>query len=77
MKEETIKGWVARDRIKGETSNLYIGQNKPRRIGEEPFGMWVDFGEFMALPHEMFHDLKWEDEPIEVEIVIRKKEEEQ
>ncbi len=77
MNEEIIKGWVARDRIEGEISDLYIGQNKPRRIGEEPFGMWVDFGEFMALPHEIFPDLKWEDEPIEVEIVIRKKENEQ
>ena len=75
MKEYTIKGWVARDECDGDTSNLYVGQNKPRKISDnmKVFGMWCDFGEFMAIPREMFPELGYNDEPIEVEIVIKPK----
>lgn len=72
--EETIiNGWVARDKESGDTSSLYLGQNKPRRIGEGSWGIWCDFGEFMALPIELFPEVTWESEPLEVEIVIRSK----
>lgn len=71
----TINGWVARDEYSGDEGNLYIGMRRPRRIDNAApgFGMWCDYGEFMALPSEMFPDLKWEDEPIEVELTIRLK----
>lgn len=70
-----LKCWIARDECSGDESNLYIGQKKPRRIPETApgFGMWCDYGEFMALPPEMFPELTYSDEPIEVELIIRKK----
>lgn len=65
-----IKGWVARDKddLIGDGKILYFGINKPKR--EE--GCWGDFDEYMALPSDMFPDLKWEDAPIEVELTIKK-----
>ncbi len=74
--EYKLQGWVARDECSGEESNLYIGQEKPKRIlNDEPgFGMWCDFGEFMALPPDMFPQLTYKDEPVQVEIIIKTKE---
>lgn len=77
MKEKyKLQGWVVRDECSGEESNLYIGQQKPKRIlSDEPgFGMWVDFGQNMALPPEMFPQLTFKDEPVQVEIIIKTKE---
>ena len=76
--EYKLQGWVARDECSGEESNLYIGQQKPKRIlNDEPgFGMWCDFGEFMALPADMFPQLTYKDEPVQVEIIIKPKEDE-
>lgn len=73
-KEPTIKGWVARDECRGDESDLYIGVHRPSRIDNAApgFGMWCNYGEFMALPSDMFLDLKWEDEPIEVELEIHR-----
>ena len=69
----TLKGWVARDECSGDESNLYIGQQKPKRIENTApgFGSWCDYGEFMALPQEWFPELKYSDVPIEVEIIIK------
>ena len=74
MKEYKIKGFVARDEVSDDESNLYLGMQKPRRIdcSEPGFGMWVDLGEFMQLPKEMFPELTYQDEPIEVEIIIKR-----
>ena len=76
MADYKLQGWVARDECSGDESNLYIGQQKPKRIaGSGPgFGMWCDYGEFMALPAEMFPELSYNDEPVEVEIIIKRKE---
>lgn len=70
-----INGWVSRDECSGDESNLFVGQKKPKRLEGEPtgFGMWCDFGEFMALPAEMFPELSYNDEPVEVEIIIKPK----
>ena len=79
MREEyKLQGWIARDECSGEESDLYIGQQKPKRISnDEPgFGMWCDFGEFMALPTDMFPQLTYKDEPVQVEIIIKTKEDE-
>ena len=71
--EYKIKGWVARDRAEGEDgTNLYFGWKKPKRLGDESFITWVDFGDFISLPKEMFPNLTWEDEPSEVELTIKK-----
>ena len=32
MTEYKLQGWVARDECSGDESNLYIGQQKPKRI---------------------------------------------
>lgn len=63
-------GWVARD----SEHNPYLGlglvlfKEKPIRSGDCWTGV-ID----SQLPWESFPDLKWEDEPVEVEITIRKK----
>ena len=75
MAEYKIQGWVARDEVSNDESNLYLGVQKPRRINSEPgFGMWVDLGEFIQLPKDMFPKLTYNDDPIEVEIIIKPKE---
>lgn len=63
--------WVARDKNR----TLYLFKKCPSRC----FNIWMQrlsievyIGE---LPTALFHDLKWEDEPIEVELV--RKEEKQ
>ena len=72
-KEYKTKGWVARDQEEGlNGSNLYLGYNKPRKIGKEPFVIWGDFGDCISIPEEMFPELKYEDEPIEVELAIKR-----
>lgn len=57
--------WVARDK----TGSLYLYKDKPLR----DLGMFVaDRSLFMKVNKEEFSDLKWEDEPIEVELVRNK-----
>ena len=72
MEDRKIKGWVAREgKIKGY-KHVYsdaVGffHRKPERNEEDQewdgiLGMYI--------PESFFPDLKWEDEPIEVEITI-------
>lgn len=63
--DTVIRGWVARD----EDGNLFMYSTKPERIGT----MWM--GEFanFDLRNNLFPDLTWDDEPIEVEIIIKRK----
>lgn len=58
-----IKGWVARDKDEA----LFFGKNEPERL----VTVWCGFDEFIALPSDMFPDLKWEDEPRKCELNIR------
>lgn len=68
-RSEKMRGWIARDK----DGRLFMGYEKPERLADEYTGMWVGYGkDFMELPEEMFPCLKWEDEPIEVELIIRK-----
>ncbi len=60
-----IKGWVARDK----DGTLILGRACPYRITGS--GVWMGFHQCMKIDNESFPDLKWEDEPIEVEIQIR------
>ena len=60
-----IKGWVAReDAFNG--CGLILHRSKPWREGI----VWSHQTIAMHLPWSMFPDLKWEDEPIEVELAI-------
>jgi hypothetical protein len=61
----TIKGWVARD----EDGLLALYEERPIRRNRE----WMSSMNFFTLDHELFPDLKWEDEPIEVELPIIRK----
>ena len=64
----SIEGWAARD--KNGHLNFFLG--KPHRIkntrGEE---YWVGHGR-MKQPNEFFPELSWNDEPIEVELLLKK-----
>jgi len=61
----TIKGWVARD--KNGNVFFYSHRWKPTREERD----WNGFG--MLLEGNYFPDLRWEDEPIEVELPIIRK----
>lgn len=56
--------WVARD----ENTKLWLFINKPIR-SKNILGYWGCIGECMELDSELFPDLKWEDEPIEVRLI--------
>lgn len=73
MEEYRITGFVARDKedpYVNRDSNLFFGQKKP--YFDEDLEMWCDFGEFVtSLPKEWYPNLKYTDNPIEVEVIIR------
>ena len=64
-----IKGWVARDQLE-PMCKFHIGP-KPKRFNEDGLRYWVG-GICWNLPKDMFSDLKWEDEPVEVELIINR-----
>lgn len=60
-----IKGWVARDK----DNDVYVYLTQPSRFKEQ----WVCGGDvWVKIPHTDFPELKWEDEPIEVELTINR-----
>lgn len=62
-----MKGYVARDGFGGTVSFF---SSKPYRPSEG-LGIWkIREGGVVHLPKEMFPDLKWEDEPMEVEVTF-------
>lgn len=65
-----LKGWVARDSREDPVFGLglILHSRKPTREGDA----WSNNTIWMHLPWEMFPELKWEDEPMEVEIKIGK-----
>ena len=70
-------GWVARCKWPcPEELYVYTGKEKPRRCGSQVEEVKEDFywdfsHSVIALPPDMFPDLRWEDEPIPVKIKIR------
>ena len=65
-----LTGWVARDREFDSYygTGLILFREKPRKS----YDCWN--GDIVAqLPWELFPDLKWVDEPMEVEVTIRRK----
>jgi len=75
-KIEKVKGWIARD----DDGTLAIHYEKPRRVCYQngnimPDGtpwVWENEAGYGLLPVKIFPDLKWEDEPIEVELTIKR-----
>ena len=68
--EAKLTGWVARDREFNPYygTGLILFREKPQKS----YDCWN--GDIVTqLPWELFPDLKWVDEPVEVEITIRKK----
>lgn len=60
-------GWVARD----EDGNLFMYRTKPER--NEVLQVWIGRYADFDLRNSLFPSLTWEDEPLAVEITIRKK----
>ena len=73
MCEFKIKGYVARDKDPGVYSDLYLYYNKP--TWDEKCQYWTSKSESIkTLPQEWFPELKYTDEPMEVELSIKQKE---
>ena len=72
MSEYKLKGYVARDKYENSIGEiLYVGAQKP--IYDEEMGMWdFYYDHAVNLPNDWFPELKWSDEPIEVELTIKK-----
>lgn len=65
--DTVIQGWVARD---DDGQLLYLYDSMPTR----GINMWNDHGSLLThLNDNLFPDLTWESEPIEVEIIIKRK----
>lgn len=66
-----IQGWVARDE---EVGNIWLFKNEPTRNTDLSYGFWDgNNDDFIELPTDLFPDLTWESEPLEVEIIIKRK----
>lgn len=68
---EVISGWVARD----SNGNLSLFEVKPERVRymrNNNEGLWMakSMTDFVS---DSFHSLTWDDDPIEVEIIIKPK----
>lgn len=62
--------WVARDK----SGCLHLFSNKPVRhlIGDFEYWRREEPYSTISLPNSLYPELKWEDEPIEVELVSKK-----
>jgi len=65
--EVKLTGWVARDR----NEDICVYEDYPEKDSKRQF--WFASGH-MSLDEKSFPDIKWENEPVEVEITIRKNE---
>lgn len=74
--ETVISGWACRDK-KDNALNLHA--EKPYRaqsgydVSDEPDWWESDCASFLPLDKNLFPDLTWESEPLEVEIIIKRK----
>lgn len=72
--DTVIQGWVARD----QDGYISLFKDKPIRDTCDkdvfPYGFWDDAdGNCIDLPTTSFPDLTWDDEPQEVEIILKRK----
>ncbi len=67
--DTVIQGWVCRDN-NSLNAQVLIG-DKPKRTG---YGYWENkSADCITLPKDLFPDLTWESDPIEVELIIKRK----
>ena len=64
--------WVARD--KDGRLYLHVSSEKPIREGDE----WMGYSggersDFLSLPNDLYPELTWGDEPVEVEIIRKRR----
>lgn len=75
-KDTVIQGWVCRDK-KDDALNLHAEEpyrtQSGYQIGDKPDWWESDCASFLPLDKNLFPDLTWDDDPIEVEIVIKRK----
>lgn len=66
--DTVIQGWVARDK---DSDKLYIYGYKPERLSD----MWYSPGApfEIEISSDLFPDITWESDPIEVELIIKRK----
>ena len=81
--EKVIKGWVCKDKCswRSDWIQAKLFENKPVRVSSKktPEYIWDEHaywemeesGFEIELPEDMFPELTWKDEPIEVELIIR------
>lgn len=62
MENETCKFWVTRDK----SGELFAYYSKPKR--ECYLGFWYSDLNCCSISGDLFPELKWQDEPIEVEL---------
>lgn len=72
--DTVIQGWVARD----QDGYISLFKDKPTRDtfdkDDVPYGFWDEANSnHLELPITSFPDLTWESDPIEVELVIKRK----
>ena len=65
--ETVISGWVARD----ADGNMFMYCTKPER--DENLQMWMGRYANCGIRNDLFPDLTWDDDPQEVEIIIKRK----
>lgn len=66
MENTKIKGWVARDKA----NDLYFFTYKPHRTDGVFYSEVSE--DILHLNNEMFPELSWQTEPIEVELFVKK-----
>lgn len=75
-KDTVISGWVCRDK---KDNALNFHAEKPYRaqsgydVYDEPDWWESDCASFLPLDKSLFPDITWESDPIEVEIIIKRK----
>ena len=81
--EKVIKGWVCKDKYswRSDWSPAKFFEKKPVRVSakKEPRYIWDEHDHWemkesgfeTELPEDMFPELIWKDEPIEVELTIK------
>lgn len=68
-KDTVISGWVCRDN-NSLNAQILIG-DKPKRTG---YNYWENkSADCITLPKDSFPDLTWDDDPLEVELIIKRK----
>lgn len=65
--DTVISGWVARDK----NGDLFMYSTKPE--WDRLTGMWYGERALITPSNDLFPDLTWESDPIEVELIIKRK----